>query len=54
MNKRLNYRLERIRITDNDFRIDFDMHWDRDDVDRDSQQIDNGDDVDREPDSPRR
>ena len=51
MNTRSQYRLERVRIADYDFQIDFDMYVDRDDDDSRHLNGDDWDNVDREHES---
>ena len=48
MKTRSRYRLERVRIADDDFKINFDMYLDRDDDDVQHHDGDDWDDVDRE------
>ena len=51
MKTRSQYRLERVRIADDDFQIDFDMYVDRDDDDSRQLDGDDWDNVDREHES---
>lgn len=51
MKTRSQYRLERVRIADDDFQIDFDMYVDRDDDDSRHLDGDDWDNVDREHES---
>ena len=51
MKTRSQYRLERVRIADDDFQIEFDMYVDRDDDDSRHLDGDDWDNVDREHES---